>query len=102
MPAFNIVVSSTSVLFVILAIFISILFPDKPFTSDFARALFWWFLGLGVVRWIENAICSLTPNSWWGFDWFVRILSLVLLVIFLLIGVRHFFSGLNLMQGLSQ
>ena len=59
MPSFELPIRSLSILFIFGALIAILWFPDNPHTPSIARALFWWFLALGAVRWIENGLLNL-------------------------------------------
>jgi hypothetical protein len=94
---------SAAILFLAASIAISIRFPDKSFTSDFAHALFWWFLALGVVRWIESGFHYILPSDiegdWGdilrGCRWVVSIAALVFFVWFLIVGIQYALDALS-------
>lgn len=90
---FNFVVSSTSVVFIGLAIVISILYPDNPSVHPFAIALFSWFLALGPLRWLESRIAPFVEeDSWdepvWGY------VFLIAEVVLIIVGAVYFVHGL--------
>jgi len=98
MPSIELPIRSLSILFIFGALIAILWFPDNPHTPDLARALFYWFLALGVVRWIESGIMRLFQdnegkvNIW---VWYViSVSALVLQIVFLIIGIRHFFAVL--------
>ena len=89
----NFVVSSTSVVFVGLAIVISVLYPDNPSTREFALALFAWFLALGPLRWLESRICVLVIKDSWAdpvWDYIFLVVELILIIV----GAVYFVHGL--------
>lgn len=99
MPSFELPIRSLSILFIFGALIAILWFPDNPHTPDVSRALFWWFLALGVVRWVESGIMRLFQdnegrvNIW---AWYViSIGAFVAQVWFLIIGIRYFLSVLS-------
>jgi hypothetical protein len=104
MPNINLNISSLSILFIAGSIALYIWFPDRLFTPDFARALFWWFLALGVVRWIERGIIYFLPTDQDGEperNWFwytVSVIAFLFFVGFLIVGIRFFASALTQLQ----
>jgi hypothetical protein len=56
-------VSLASAVFLVLAIVISVLYPDNPSTRQFVIALSLWFLFLGPLRWLENRIPGLVEKG---------------------------------------
>jgi hypothetical protein len=56
---FNVILSSTSVLFLAGAIALTVLFPDNPSSHRFAVGLFLWFIALSPLRWVANRIDSI-------------------------------------------
>ena len=96
MPTLNVVVSSLSMVFIILAIIISLVFPANPLTSDFAHALFWWFLALGIVRWIERRLIHILPIDKDDWPWYlISWISFGFFVWFLVKGAIYFVSALG-------
>ena len=98
MPNIEIPIRSLSILFIIGAITAILGFPDNPATPELSRALFWWFLALGVVRWVDDGLRFLLrdregnihKNLVW-LSYTSAILSFVLQVWFLVNGIRCFF-----------
>jgi hypothetical protein len=89
----NFVVSSTSVVFIGLAIVLSILYPENPSTRQFALALFSWFLALGPLRWLENRIDYLVDKgsdaeTVWNYVY------LIVELILIIVGAVYFVHGL--------
>jgi len=105
MPSFELPIRSLSVLFIFGALIAILWFPDNKLTPDMAYALFYWFLSLGVVRWIENGLLALIPTEWggdWGTFWIivaltVRIAALGFFVYYLISGIQRFVSALTLL-----
>ena len=56
-------VSLASFVFLVIAIVISVLFPDNPSTQKFVIALILWFLFLGPLRWAEHRIPGLVGKG---------------------------------------
>jgi hypothetical protein len=86
-------VSLASLVFIGLAVVISVLFPDNPSTYKFVIALFCWFLLLGPLRWLENRIPGLVekgsraaPGWRYGF--------LILEIALIVAGAVYFVRGL--------
>jgi len=99
MPSFELPIRSLSILFIFGALIAILWFPDNPHTPDLARALFWWFLALGVVRWVESGILRLFQdnegrvNIW---VWYlISISTVVAQIVFLIIGIHYFLSVLS-------
>jgi hypothetical protein len=111
MPTIELPIRSLSILFLFGAIVAILWFPDNPSTPDLAHALFWWFLALGVVKWIENALFDILPlpqrddynrrwrgasdASWNVVRWFVALISFGLMAWFLILGIQYFLSALH-------
>lgn len=99
MPTFELPIRSLSILFIFGALMAILWFPENPHTPDIARALFWWFLALGVVRWIESGIMRLLENNegrvniWVWYS--ISIPAFVAQVWFLINGIRYFLSVLT-------
>ena len=95
MPSIELPIRSLSIVFLLSAIIAILWFPDNPHTSDLARALFWWFLALGVVRWVETDILRLFEDNDGNIHraaWYpIAILAFVTQVVFLIIGIRYFY-----------
>jgi len=91
----NLIVSSTSVIFIGLAIVISILFPDNPSVYHFSLALFWWFLSLGPLRWVHNRIDNLLGTDNDTRHLITGIIFLIAEVVFLIVGVAYFVRGIG-------
>jgi hypothetical protein len=98
MPAFNLVISSASILFLLMSVAISALYPDLPFTGEFASALFFWFLAIGVVRWVERGILDILPNNWNIFAGIIRLAGLIAFVVLLAVGIGHFCTALAILN----
>ena len=102
MPSIELPLRSLSLLFLFGSIAIAIWFPDKIFTPDLSRALFWWFLALGIVRWIENGLHYLLPKDADGdverdWNWVAYTIAIIAFVFFvwcLAKGILYFFSVL--------
>ena len=101
MPNIELPIRSLSILFLFGAIVAILWFPDNPSTPDLARALFWWFLALGVVRWVESGIMRLFQdnegkvNIW---VWYlIAVPAFGIQVWFLIIGIRYFVSVLAIL-----
>lgn len=98
MPNIELPIRSLSILFLIGAIIAILWFPNNPHTPDLARALFWWFLALGVVRWVETGILRLFENNDGNIHkaaWYpIVIFAFASQVAFLIIGIRYFLSVL--------
>ena len=99
MPTIELPIRSLAIVFILGAIVAILWFPDNPHTPDLARSLFWWFLALGVVRWVESGIMRLFQdnegkvNIW---AWYlISVPALVRQVLFLIIGIRYFLSVLT-------
>ena len=102
MPNIELPIRSLSIIFLLGALVAILWFPDNPATPNLSRALFWWFLALGVVRWIENGIIYLFPtvegyikSSWMWLWYVVSLIALIVQVWFLINGARYFFSVLS-------
>lgn len=99
MPSFELPIRSLSILFIFGALIAILWFPDNPHTPDLARALFWWFLALGVVRWVESGLMKLAENSEGkvntGVWYLIAVPALVVQIWFLIIGIRYFSSVLS-------
>jgi hypothetical protein len=102
MPTFNLVISSASILFLLVSVAISVIYPDLPFTGDFAYALFLWFLAIGVVRWIERGILDILQEDWYVFRMTIRIFALIAFLVLLSLGIGHFCTALNIISHPSQ
>jgi len=98
MPSFELPIRSLSILFIFGALIAILWFPDNPNTPSLARAFSWWFLALGVVRWVERGILRLFQDNDGNtniYIWYViSVVALVLHVWFLVNGIRHFASVL--------
>jgi hypothetical protein len=99
MANFNIPIHSLSVLFLFGSVSMFLWFPDKPYSLDLAQALFYWFVALGIVRWVVNGLtrfCTVDDEGnsqrdlWW---WIVEVIAIVFQVGFLIVGIRHFVSA---------
>jgi len=97
----NFVISSTSVVFIALAIVISVLYPDNPSVHPFALALFSWFLALGPLRWLENRIDDLvilvdknSKGDFSGIYIFLDIVYLMAEIGLVIAGAVYFVHGL--------
>jgi len=99
MPSFELPIRSLSILFIFGALMAILWFPDNPHTPDLARALFYWFLALGVVRWIESGILRLAENNEGKVNtylWYwIAVPALCCQIWFLYIGIRYFLSVLG-------
>ena len=103
MPSIELPIRSLSILFLFGAIVAILWFPDNPLTPDLSRALFWWFLALGIVRWVENGVMYLLPSDIegdWGTFWkvlryFVAITAFGFFVWFLIKGILYFVYALD-------
>jgi hypothetical protein len=103
MPSFELPIRSLSILFILCAIIAILWFPDSPHTPDLAHAFFYWFLALGVVRWIEHSLGRLLPTDndgktygiWYYFEYLIAIPGTVAQIVLLCIGVRHFYTVLS-------
>jgi len=99
---FNFIISSTSVVFIALAIIISVLYPDSPSTHQFALALFSWFLALGPLRWLEGRIDDLvllidknSKGDFSGIYIFLDTLYLLVEIGLVIAGAVYFVHGLG-------
>jgi hypothetical protein len=99
MPSIELPIRSLSILFIFGALVAILWFPDNPHTPDLARALFWWFLALGVVRWIESGLLKVAEDNdgrvnmdYWRT---VSIIALLAQLVCLGIGVRYFYNVLS-------
>ena len=99
MPSFEIPIRSLSVLFLFGAVVAVLAFPDNPITPDLSYSLFWWFLSLGVVRWVESGILRLFEDNNGNINiyvwYFVSVPAFGLHVWFLINGIRYFVSVLS-------
>jgi len=99
MPSIELPIRSLSILFIFGAVIAILVFPDNPHTSDLAHALFWWFLALGVVRWIESGIMKLVENNEGKvniFVWYsISLPAFVAQVWFLINGIHYFVAVLT-------
>ena len=103
MPSFELPIRSLSILFIFGALIAILWFPDNPHTPDLARALFYWFLALGVVRWVEYSLGRLIPKdndgriygSWVVVDYTIAILGTISQIGLLSIGIRYFYNVLS-------
>jgi len=99
MPSFELPIRSLSILFIFGALITILWFPDNPHTPDLARALFWWFLALGVVRWVESGLLRLFENNEGivnKYIWYpISITAWGIQVVFLILGVLRFVSVLS-------
>lgn len=99
MPNIELPIRSLSILFLLGAIVAILWFPDNSTTPDLARALFYWFLALGVVRWIETGILKLFEDNSGNIHkaaWYTIAISAFLSQFALLIlGIRYFLSVLS-------
>lgn len=89
----NFMVSLASLVFLVIAVVISVLFPDNPSTQKFVIALILWFLFLGPLRWAEHRIPGLvekgsraTPVWRYGF--------LIVEIALMLVGAVYFVRAL--------
>jgi len=98
MPYIELPIRSLSILFIFCALISILWFPDNPHTPNLARAFFWWFLALGVVKWIETGILRLFEDNDGNIHkvaWYpIVILAFLSQVVFLIIGIRYFLSVL--------
>ena len=99
MPSFELPIRSLSILFIFGALIAILWFPDNPHTPNVARALFWWFLALSVVRWVESGIMRLAENSEGKVNivvWYViAVPALIAQIVFLIFGILNFVSVLS-------
>jgi uncharacterized membrane protein len=56
-------VTLASLVFLVIAVVISVLFPDNPSTQKFVIALILWFLFLGPLGWVEHRIPGLVKKG---------------------------------------
>lgn len=98
MPNINLSIHSLSILFLFTAIALMVWYPDKPFSPSLVHALFWWFLALGIVKWIERGILDIAENNEGnigsGVWYWTKIPFLILQILFLVLGIASFFSAL--------
>jgi len=93
---FTTIISSVSVLFLFASIAVAFFFPIKSYTSDVAYALFYWFLVLGIVRWIERGLLHFLNEDNRTWLWYtISIIALGFQIWFLAKGIYLFFSALN-------
>lgn len=101
----NLVTSSVSVILIALAIVILALYPNDLSVSQFAIALFLWFVSLGAIRWIEHRIDDLLdaliaegnkPDWSWLYSR-KSILFFVLEVGLIIAGIAFFVYGIRLL-----
>ena len=99
MPSFELPIRSLSILFIFGAMIAILWFPENPHSPDIARAFFWWFLALGVVRWVEHGILRLFSTGEGKIDTRVKIpvyiIALGFHVWFLVKGIQYFSSVLS-------
>jgi hypothetical protein len=99
MPSFELPIRSLSILFIFGALIAILWFPDNPHTPALSRALFWWFLALGVVRWVEAGIIRLVSDNEGkvktGVWYLISVPALVAQVVFLVFGILSFVSVLS-------
>jgi hypothetical protein len=89
----NLTVSSASIVFIGLAVVISVLYPHNPSTRQFVIALSSWFLLLGPLRWLENRIPSfVNKNSRAATLW--RYCFLIAEIALIVVGAVYFVRGL--------
>jgi hypothetical protein len=97
---FNVILSSTSILFLAGSIALTLLFRDNPSSHRFAVGLFLWFLALAPLRWIANRIDSMVAymsdehNDNRGTALFFDIVFVIIEVFLLGLGVVSFLHGL--------
>ena len=89
----NFMVNAASVVFIGLAVVISILYPDNPSTHQFVIALSSWFLLLGPLRWLENRIPGLVDKNSrtapvWRYGFLIAEIALIV------VGAVYFVRGL--------
>jgi hypothetical protein len=98
MPSIELPIRSLSILFLFGAIAAILWFPNNPSTPDLSRALFWWFLALGVVRWVESGLLKLFEDNEGKINiwiWYlISVPAFGIHVWFLINGIRLFFSVL--------
>jgi len=99
MPNIELPIRSLSILFLFGAVIAILWFPDNPSTPDLSRALFWWFLALGIVRWVESGLMKLAENSEGKVNFWLWYLIAVpafgIQIWFLINGIRYFLSVLS-------
>ena len=99
MPSFELPIRSLSILFIFGALIAILWFPENPHTPNLARALFWWFLALGVVRWVESGIMRLFQDNEGKVNtlvWYlISVSAFVAQVWFLINGIRYFLAVLS-------
>jgi len=102
MPNIELPIRSLSILFLLGAIVAILWFPDNPSSPNLSRALFWWFLALGVVRWVENGLFYLLPKvdgavsgNWEWVAYLIAIVAFGVHVWFLIRGALYFYAVLS-------
>ncbi len=99
MTNFNVPIRSLAILFLFGAVFVFLEFPTNPITPHLSRALWWWFLAFGVVRWVENGLIKVFEDSEGDVDMvalkFVEVPAFLAHLFFLVLGVSEFVAVLH-------